>query len=99
MQETIKDIKEQMQEISLVAHEASEERHTRERKNILVISAVIILTLIIALLGTNIAWILFEKSLYTPIDTNTERSNYSVTQENESGNNNNFIGNGDVENG
>lgn len=99
MQETINDIKEQIQGISLVAHEASEERHARERKNILVISAIIIVTLIVAILGTNIAWILFEKSLYSPIDTNAEQSNYSVTQENESGNNNNYIGNGDIENG
>ena len=69
MQDTIKDLKEQMQNISFVAHEASEERHTREKKNIVICFTCIIITLIIALIGTNLAWILYEKSMETVTET------------------------------
>ena len=97
MQATIKDLKEQMQNISFVAHEASEERHTREKKNIVICLTCIIITLIIALISTNLAWILYEKSTETVTETNTtETIEYDVEQDNESGNNN-FIGNdGDI---
>ena len=59
MQDTIKDLKEQMQGISLVAYEASEERHTREKRNIVVCFTCIIITLVIALIATNLAWIFY----------------------------------------
>lgn len=97
MQDTIKDLKEQMQNISFVAHEASEERHTREKKNIVICFTCIIITLVIALISTNLAWILYEKSTETVTETNTtETIEYDVEQDNESGNNN-FIGNdGDI---
>lgn len=97
MQDTIKDLKEQMQNISFVVHEASEERHTREKKNLVICLTCIIITLIIALIGTNLAWILYEKSMETVTETNTtETIEYDVEQDNESGNNN-FIGNdGDI---
>lgn len=97
MQDTIKDLKEQMQNISFVAHEASEERHTREKKNIVICLTCIIITLVIALISTNLAWILYEKSTETVTETNTtETIEYDVEQDNESGNNN-FIGNdGDI---
>ena len=71
MQDTIKDLKEQMQNISFVAHEASEERHTREKKNLVICLTCIIITLIIALIGTNLAWILYEKSMETVTETVT----------------------------
>ena len=101
MQDTIKDLKEQMQEISLVAYEASAERHTREKKHLVVCFTAIIITLIIALIGTNLAWLLYDKSMETVTETVvtetvTEDIQYDVQQENESGNNN-FIGNdGDI---
>ena len=97
MQDTIKDLKEQMQNISFVAHEASEERHTREKKNLVICFTCIIITLIIALIGTNLAWLIYEKSMETVTETNTtETIEYDVEQDNESGNNN-FIGNdGDI---
>lgn len=95
MQDTIKDLKEQMQGISLVAYEASEERHTREKKNLVICFTCIILALIIALIGTNLAWILYERSMETVTET-TETITYDIEQDNESGNNN-FIGNdGDI---
>ena len=95
MQDTIKDLKEQMQGISLVAYEASEERHTREKKNLVICFTCIILALIIALIGTNLAWLLYENSMETVTET-TETITYDIEQDNESGNNN-FIGNdGDI---
>ena len=99
MQDTIKDLKEQMQGISLVAYEASEERHTREKKNLVICFTCIILALIVALIGTNLAWLLYDKSMETvteTVTTTTETIEYDVEQDNENGNNN-FIGNdGDI---
>ena len=79
MQDTIKDLKEQMQNISFVAHEASEERHTREKRNIVVCFTCIIITLVIALIATNLAWILYEKSMETVTET-TETITYEVVE-------------------
>lgn len=97
MQDTIKDLKEQMQGISLVAYEASEERHTREKRNIVICFTCIIITLIIAFISTNLAWILYENSMKTVTETaTTETIEYDIDQDNESGDNN-FIGNdGDI---
>ena len=97
MTDTLNEIKEQMQGISLVAYEASEERHTREKRNIVICFTCIIITLIIALIGTNLAWIMYESSMETVTETTTtETIEYEIEQDNESGNNN-FIGNdGDI---
>ncbi len=97
MQDTLKELKEQMQDISFIAHEASEERHTREKKNIIICFTIIIITLIIALIGTNLAWLIYENSMETVTETvTTETITYDIEQDNESGNNN-FIGNdGDI---
>ena len=97
MQDTIKDLKEQMQGISLVAYEASEERHTREKKNLVVCFTCIIITLVIALISTNLAWLLYDKSMETVTETTTtETVEYDIEQDNDSGDNN-FIGNdGDI---
>ena len=95
MQDTIKDLKEQMQNISFVAHEASEERHTREKKNLVICFTCIVIFLIIALIGTNLAWLIYDKSMENVTET-TETTTYDIEQDNESGNNN-FIGNdGDI---
>jgi hypothetical protein len=90
MQDTIKDLKEQMQGISLVAYEASEERHTREKKNLVICFTCIILALIIALIGTNLAWILYESSMETVTETTeTITETYEdIEQTTESGGNN-----------
>ena len=95
MQDTIKDLKEQIQNISFVVHEASEERHTREKKNLVICFTCIIITLIIAFIGTNLAWLIYDKSMENVTET-TETTTYDIEQDNESGNNN-FIGNdGDI---
>lgn len=99
MQDTIKDLKEQMQGISLVAYEASEERHTREKKNLVICFTCIIITLIIALIGTNLAWLLYENSMETVTETTTtgtvETITYDGVEQNADGGGNNVIG-GDI---
>lgn len=71
MQEAIKDIKEQMQEISLVAHEASEERNTREKKTLCVCFTMIILALIFVLAVSNATWYAKVKSMGKVTETTT----------------------------
>ena len=98
MQDTIKDLKEQMQGISLVAYEASEERHTREKKNIVVCFTCIIIALVIALVGTNLAWVLYDKSMETVTETTetiTETVTYEDIEQNADGGGTNVVG-GDV---
>lgn len=97
MQDTIKDLKEQMQNISFVAHEASEERHTREKKNLVICFTCIILALIIALIGTNLAWLLYKRSTETVTETTEtiETITYDGVEQNTDGGGNNVIG-GDI---
>ena len=59
-----------MQNISFVVHEASEERHTREKKNLVICFTCIVIFLIIALIGTNLAWLIYDKSMETVTETN-----------------------------
>ena len=94
MQDTIKDLKEQMQGISLVAYEASEERHTREKKNIVICFTCIIIALIIALIGTNLAWLLYENSMETVTET-TETITYEDVEQSADNGGTNVIG-GDI---
>ena len=98
MQDTIKDLKEQMKNISFVAHEASEERHTREKKNLVICLTCIIITLIIAFIGTNLAWLIYEKSMETAAETTetiSETVTYEDIEQNTDGGGANVIG-GDV---
>lgn len=98
MQDTIKDLKEQMQGISLVAYEASEERHTREKRNIVICFTCIIITLIIALISTNLAWILYEKSMEAvteTVTTETITETYEDIEQSADNGGNNVIG-GDI---
>jgi hypothetical protein len=99
MQDTLKELKEQMQDISFVAHEASEERQTREKKNIIICFTIIVITLIIALIGTNLAWLIYENSMETVTETFTTETVETITYEDVSqstdGGGNNVIG-GDV---
>lgn len=97
MQDTIKDLKEQMQDISLVAYEASEERHTREKKNIVICFTCIIIALIVALVGTILAWLLYDKSMETVTETTEtiETITYEDIEQSADGSGTNVIG-GDV---
>ena len=97
MQDTIKDIKEQMQNISFVVHEASEERHTREKKNLVICFTCIVIFLIIALIGTNLAWLIYDKSMETVTETTetAETEVYEDVEQNADNGGNNVIG-GDI---
>ena len=96
MQDTIKDLKEQMQNISFVVHEASEERHTREKKNLVICFTCIVIFLIIALIGTNLAWLIYDKSMETVTETiTTEKITYDGVEQNTDSGGNNVIG-GDI---
>ena len=94
MQDTIKDIKEQMQNISFVVHEASEERHTREKKNLVICFTCIVIFLIIALIGTNLAWLIYDKSMETVTET-VETATYEDVEQNADNGGTNVIG-GDI---
>ena len=94
MTDTLNEIKEQMQGISLVAYEASEERHTREKKNLVICFTCIILALIIALIGTNLAWLLYERSMETVTET-TETITYEDVEQSADNGGTNVIG-GDI---
>ena len=96
MQDTIKDLKEQMQNISFVAHEASEERHTREKKNLVICFTCIVIFLIIALIGTNLAWLIYDKSMETVTETTaTETVTYEDVEQSADNGGTNVIG-GDI---
>ena len=96
MQDTIKDLKEQMQNISFVVHEASEERHTREKKNLVICFTCIVIFLIIALIGTNLAWLIYDKSMETITETTaTETVTYEDVEQSADNGGTNVIG-GDI---
>ena len=93
MQDTIKDLKEQMQNISFVVHEASEERHTREKKNLVICFTCIVIFLIIALIGTNLAWLIYDKSMETITETTaTETVTYEDVEQSADNGGTNVIG-------
>lgn len=94
MQDTIKDLKEQMQNISFVVHEASEERHTREKKNLVICFTCIVIFLIIALIGTNLAWLIYDKSMETVTET-VETATYEDVEQSADNGGTNVIG-GDI---
>ena len=93
MQDTIKDLKEQMQNISFVVHEASEERNIREKKNLVIRFTCIVIFLIIALIGTTLAWPIYDKSMETVTETTaTETVTYEDVEQNADNGGNNVIG-------
>lgn len=93
--EELNDIKEQMQSISLVAHEATEARNERREKRLV---GVIVL-LIVLLVVTNGAWLWYEKFMETVTETTTTTETYTIDQDSQTGNNN-FIGkDGSITNG
>ena len=96
MQDTIKDLKVQMQNISFVVHEASEERHTRDKKNLVICFTCIVIFLIIALIGTNLAWLIYDKSMETVTETTaTETVTYEDVEQSADNGGTNVIG-GDI---
>lgn len=92
--EELNDIKEQMQSISLVAHEATEARNERREKRLV---GVIVL-LIVLLVATNGAWLWYEKSMETVTETTTTET-HTITQDGENGTNNYIGKDGNITNG
>ena len=99
MQDTIKDLKEQMQGISLVAYEASEERHTREKKNLVICFTCIIITLVLVFATYVIIDKVKDSSMETVTETTktetVETITYDGIEQNTDGGGNNVVG-GDV---
>ena len=95
MHETMQEIKDNLKDISFAAYEASAERHTREKKNIIVCFTIIVITLIIALIGTNVAWLIYENSMETVTETITEETIYESIEQSADNGGNNVIG-GDI---
>lgn len=101
MHETMQEIKDNLKDISFAAYEASAERHTREKRNIIVCFTIIVITLIIALIGTNVAWLIYENSMETVTETETittetvETITYEDIEQSTDNGGNNVIG-GDV---
>ena len=56
----------------------------------------VIVILIVLLVGSNIAWLIYENSFET-VESTTEE--YQITQDAESGNNNSIINGGEIVNG
>jgi hypothetical protein len=97
MQDTIKELREEMQSISFAAYEASADRHKQERKHLIIGFVSIIIVLIIALVGTNLAWIIYDKSMETVTETTEtiETITYEDIEQSAEGSGTNVIG-GDV---
>ena len=77
--------------VPYVAHESAMARSERNSKRMWIV----ILVLILALIGTNLAWIIYENSFE---DVNTTEE-YQIEQDAESGNNNSIINGGEIVNG
>lgn len=78
--------------IPYVAHESAMARSERQSKRLWIV----ILVLIVALIGTNLAWIIYEAQFET-VETTTEE--YDIEQNAEEGNNNSIINGGNIVNG
>ena len=82
-----------MPPVPFAAHEAALARSERNSKRMWIV----ILVLILALIGTNLAWIIYENSFEEVITTTEEY--YDVEQDADGGGDNNSIINGGVING
>lgn len=78
--------------VPYVAHESAMARSERHNKRLWIV----ILVLIVALLGTNLAWIIYEAQFET-VETITEE--YDIEQDARDGNNNSIINGGSIVNG
>ena len=78
--------------VPYIAHESAMARSERNSKRLWII----ILVLIVALIGTNLAWIIYESQFET-VETITKE--YDIEQDAEDGNNNSIINGGSIVNG
>ena len=78
--------------VPYVVHESAMARSERHNKRLWIV----ILVLIGALIGTNLAWIIYEAQFET-VETITEE--YDIEQDAEGGNNNSIINGGSIVNG
>ena len=80
-----------MPPVPFAAHESALARSERHNKRLWIV----ILVLIVALIGTNLAWIIYEEQFET-VETITEE--YDIEQDAEGGNNNSIINGGSIVN-
>ena len=85
-------IENQNVNVPYVVHESAMARSERHNKRLWIV----ILVLIVALIGTNLAWIIYESQFET-VATITEE--YDIQQDAEGGNNNSIINGGSIVNG
>jgi hypothetical protein len=78
--------------VPYVAHQSAAARQERQMRRMWIV----ILLLICALIGTNLAWIIYESQFET-VETITEE--YDIEQDAEGGNNNSIINGGSIVNG
>ena len=78
--------------VPYVVHESAMARSERHNKRLWIV----ILVLIGALIGTNLAWIIYDAQFET-VETITEE--YDIEQDAEGGNNNSIINGGSIVNG
>ncbi len=83
---------EKMMTIPYVAHQSAAARQERQIRRMWIV----VLVLIGALIGTNLAWTIYEAQFET-VETITEE--YDIEQDAEGGNNNSIINGGSIING
>lgn len=83
---------EKIMTVPYIVHQSAAARQERQMRRMWIV----ILVLIGALIGTNLAWIIYEAQFET-VETITEE--YDIQQDAEGGNNNSIINNGSIVNG
>ena len=83
----------EVKDVPYIVHEGDMARMERANKRLWIV----IITLIVLCVGSNIAWICYE-SQFEEVSTTTSEVTQEVEQENEGGGDNNFVG-GDYING
>ena len=85
-------VTEEMAMMPIAQHEKDQMRLMSIIKSLIAV----IIILIVLLVGSNIAWLIYENSFET-VESTTEE--YQITQDAESGNNNSIINGGEIVNG
>jgi hypothetical protein len=83
---------EKIMTVPYIAHQSAAARQERQMRRMWIV----ILVLIGALIGTNLAWVIYEAQFET-VETITEE--YDIQQDAEGGNNNSIINGGSIVNG
>jgi hypothetical protein len=83
---------EKIMTVPYIAHQSAAARQERQMRRMWIV----ILVLIGALIGTNLAWIIYEAQFET-VETITEE--YDIQQDADGGNNNSIINGGSIVNG